>query len=87
MWLGGYIRHYHANYDIRLLVRWNWCANFLQAVKWQISRVHVSTKREKLKEMEEEFSVNMNEPLLNWVINFKVSLITLNRTENTNSRK
>jgi hypothetical protein len=38
-------------------------ARFLQTVKWQISRVHVSTKYKKLKEMEEEFSVNMNEPL------------------------
>ena len=63
MWLVGSIRHYNANYDIRLLVRWNLCAHFLQTVKWQISRVHVSKKREKLKEMEEEFSVNTNEPL------------------------
>jgi len=38
-------------------------ARFLRTVKWQISRVHVSTKCEKLKEMEEELSVNMNEPL------------------------
>jgi hypothetical protein len=38
-------------------------AHFLQIVKWQLSRLRPNVKREKFQEVEEEFSVNMNEPL------------------------